>query len=473
MELKVHDQEIELQRLWKSRKLFKQGLRTLTGKDVEVMFGGVENLDAGPDFKDAVIKLDGNILKGDIEVHLEPTGWVAHNHHTDPAYNNVVLHVIASPSSESQMWIEREDGVKVEQVHIELNSVDESFKKKLESKSSTGQIIENCPLSRENRDAIWKTVEVAGEERFLSKVEQIREDRVHHSWDHIIYARILNALGYSKNQTPFRKLAKLIPYETVNAEMQWIPEEMALRKCTALLLGAAGLLPSQRGLPETELHIETVDYVGPLELLWRQMKHRLMIKALAHHEWQFFRLRPQNFPTRRIAGMGCLLHRFYRDGLLNGLLKIVGGHKRDLSRLSRELEKALLVKTDGFWERHYDFTGEDKGLRKTDEALIGSNRAKDIVINIVLPVLYLYACDSNDGMLKNLVRELYARYPKTADNAITKVMTKQLFRGEMKREKPRSAIRQQGMVHLQKLYCTPLRCTDCLKLSRKGLTFSN
>jgi len=77
MELKVHDQEIELQRLWKSRKLFKHGLRTLTGKDIEVMFGGIENLDAGPDFKDAAIKLDGSILKGDIEVHLEPAGWVA------------------------------------------------------------------------------------------------------------------------------------------------------------------------------------------------------------------------------------------------------------------------------------------------------------------------------------------------------------------------------------------------------------
>jgi len=387
-------------------------------------------------------------------------------------YNNVILHVIAA-SSESQMCIEREDGVKIEQVHIDLNSVDEAFKKKLETKVGAGQIIENCPLSRKNRNEIWKTVETAGEDRFRSKIEQIREDRLHHSWDHIIYSRILNALGYSKNQTPFRKLAKLMPYEIVSAEMQWISEEMALRKCTALLFGAAGLLPSQRGIPEAELQTEALDYVGPLEHLWQQMKHRLMIKALAHHEWQFFRLRPQNFPTRRIAGMGCLMHRFYKDGLLNGLLKIVGGHKRDLRKLSRELEKALMVKTDGFWEKHYDFIGEDKGFRKTDEALIGSNRAKDVVVNIVLPVLYLYACDSNDGMLKNLIRELYARYPKTADNAITKTMLKQLFIEKAKTEKPQSAIRQQGMVHLQKLYCSPLRCSDCLKLSRKGLTFSN
>lgn len=463
MELKVHDQEIELQRLWKSRKLFKHVLQTQTGKSVEVLFGGRENLDAGPDFKDAVIKLDGNVLKGDIEVHLSPSGWYAHNHHTDPAYNNVILHLVAV-ASESQIWIEREDRVKVEQVGIQLEEMDAALKSLLASKVSDADVVESCPLSRQGENDIRKTIEIAGEHRLISKVEQMREDRVHDSWDHILYKRILTALGYSKNQTPFRKLAKLVPYETVHSEMQWVSEDMALRKGTALLLGAAGLLPSQRGIAESELKSEVLDYAGPHELLWQQMKHRLMIKAIAHHEWQFFRLRPQNFPTRRIAGMGYLLHRFHKTGLLNGLLRIVEGHKDDMRRLIKELEKALVVKADEFWVRHYDFAGEDKVFRRSDEALIGSSRAREIVINTVLPALQLFAGEANDGMLRNLSRELYARYPKTADNVITKTMSKQLFREGARPKTLTSAIQQQGALHLRKLYCVPLRCSECLGL---------
>jgi len=462
MELKVHDQEIELQRLWKSRKLFKNVLRTQTGKHVEVLFGGRENLDSGPDFKDAVIKLDGEVLRGDIEVHLSSSGWYTHNHHTDPAYNNVILHLVATPSEQS--WIERQDRVKVEQVGIQLENMDAVLKSLLAFKNNDEAIIENCPLSRKQEGQIWKTIEIAGEHRLLSKVEQMQEDRLHDSWDQILYKRTLSALGYSKNQTPFRKLAELVPYETVNSEMQWVSEDMALRKCTALLLGAAGLLPSQRGISEGELRGEILDYAGPHELLWQQMKHRLMIKAMAHHEWQFFRLRPQNFPTRRIAGMAYLLHRFHKTGLFDGFLRIVEGHKEDMRRLTKEIEKALVVKADAFWGRHYDFAGEDKVFHKSDEALIGSNRARDIAINIVLPALCLYASEANDGILKNLLREQYARHPKTADNVVTKAMLRQLFREGSRQVKLTCAMQQQGVLHLRKLYCAPLRCSECLGL---------
>jgi len=123
MELKIHDQEIRLQKLWKSRKLFKinQSLKTTAGKMVEVLYSGTENLDSGPDFKDAIIKLDGVLLKGDIEVHLDASGWYAHQHHHDPAYNNVILHVI-SKKSKNEKCIEREDGVEVHQVYVNMGN---------------------------------------------------------------------------------------------------------------------------------------------------------------------------------------------------------------------------------------------------------------------------------------------------------------------------------------------------------------
>jgi len=188
---------------------------------------------------------------------------------------------------------------------------------------------------------------VAGARRLQEKVEQLQEDLIHASWEQLIYKKIFEALGYSKNQIPFRKLSEVAPYEMICSEMQWVSEEMAVKKCAALLFGAAGLLPSQSKNSEIKLNAESLDYIAPLEYLWDQMSHRLEIKPMKSYEWQFFRLRPQNFPTRRLAGMVQLLLKFNKQGFLTGFEKIFSGNIQDYKRLASELESNLLIKAEG------------------------------------------------------------------------------------------------------------------------------
>ncbi len=468
MELKVHDQEIQLQKLWKSRKLFKfnQSLTTTAGKTVEVLYSGIENLDSGPDFKEAVIKLDGTILKGDIEVHLDAAGWYTHEHHQDPAYNNVILHII-SKASTSERYIEREDGVKVHQVHVRINSdsSDPKATSKADSKEERNpfSIVQDCPLSQSDETQILATIQAAGECRLQEKVEQLKEDLIHASWDQLAYKKILEALGYSKNQIPFRKLSEVVTYEMVCSEMQWVSQEMALKKCAALLFGAAGLLPSQNTKTSEKLDAESLEYVAALQYLWDQVSHRLEIKPMRHHEWQFFRLRPQNFPTRRLAGMVQLLLRFYKEGFLGGFQKLFSGNMQNYKGLATELESNLLVKAEGFWTQHYrlDESFEERVERKYP-TLIGKDRARDIIVNTVIPVIYLYSCETKDGLLKNSVRELLVRFPRLAENSITRGMREQLD----KPKQVKSSFQQQGLIYLNKLYCKHLRCSDCLNLNR-------
>ena len=469
MELKIHDQEIRLQKLWKSRKLFKlnQSLKTTAGKRVEVLYCGTENLDSGPDFKDAIIKLDGALLKGDIEVHLDARGWYAHQHHHDPAYNNVILHVISKKSKE-EMFIEREDGVKVHQVYVNIANDSTGLQKTSqtgsEEKRESFSIVEDCPLSQTDEIKILTTIHVAGERRLQEKVAQLQEDLIHASWEQLIYKKIFEALGYSKNQIPFRKLSEVAPYEMVCSEMQWVSEEMALKKCAALLFGAAGLLPSQSKNSEIKLNAESLDYIAPLEYLWDQMSHRLEIKPMKPYEWQFFRLRPQNFPTRRLAGMAQLLLKFYKQGFLTGFEKIFSGNIRDYNRLASELESNLLIKAEGFWTQHYRLDESlDNRVERKDAGLIGKDKARDIIVNTVIPVIYLYSCETKDGFLKNSVRELFGRFPKLAENSITRGMRQQL--GKPKQIK--SSSQQQGLIYLHKLYCKPLRCSDCLGFTQE------
>ncbi len=466
MELKIHDQEIQLQKFWKSPKLTKlsQPLKTTAGRTVEVLYSGTENLDSGPDFKDAIIKLDGRLLKGDIEVHLDASGWYAHQHHTDPAYNNVILHVISKESKDEE-YIAREDGVKVHQVYVNIGSDSSELRTTSnigsEAERRSFSIVQNCPLSRTDETKILATIHVAGERRLQEKVEQLQEDLIHASWDQLIYNKIFEALGYSKNQIQFRKLSEVVPYKMVCSEMQWVSEEMALKKCAALLFGAAGLLPAQHTKSsEIKLDAESLDYVAPLQYLWDQMSHRLEIKPMKHHEWQFFRLRPQNFPTRRLAGMVQLLLKFYKQGFLDGFQKIFSGNMQDYKRLASELESNLLVKAEGFWTQHYRL---DDSLDKRDPTLIGKDRARDIIVNTVIPVMYLYNCETKDGFLKNSVRELFGRFPKLAENSITRGMREQLNNPKQ----VKSSFQQQGLIYLHKLYCKPLRCSECLSLSQE------
>ena len=141
----------------------------------------------------------------------------------------------------------------------------------------------------------------------------------------------------------------------------------------------------------------------------------------------------------------------------------VEANRRDIRRLGRELELALVQDAGAFWQKRYRFeTLIDKPGARSESILIGKDRARDIVVNIFIPALCLYSEEAQEGRLRNTILELYRRYSKLSDNSITKTMVRQLFN-----EAPRlkCALQQQGLIQLHKVYCRPLKCSECLGLA--------
>ena len=446
MELKIHDQEIHLQRYWLEYGLKSHDLKSLAGSSIEVLSVGRLNRDAGPDFRDAVLKIDGRLFQGDVEVHLDSSGWYAHNHGTDPAYNRVILHVVSEQTTE-ELYIEREDGVRVHQVVLDYESTHAEGGSGL---PGTGVAKEDCLLRRQPEAVVIEAVTRSAQQRFTQKIMQLREDLIWTSWEQLIFIRICEALGYSKNRKPFRKLAERLHFEKVRQIMQWVPDDIALTRCKALVFGTSGLL-ANRHMKAFLGQVKTDELAD----IWRHYQHTMQIKPMYANEWQFFRLRPHNFPTRRLYGLAILLHRFSSSGFIERFSRMLQNNRAN-KRLLSDLHSVIVVKDIG------GVPGPDSG--NTLPALIGKERAKDIVVNTVLPVMYLYFDMANQGSLRNKVKECYRVAPKLSDNQIVKKMYDQLDMQSMDDNLGRTAYGQQGLIHLQKNYCRSQQCDLCMQV---------
>jgi hypothetical protein len=285
-------------------------LRTEEDGPVRVIYPGRLNDDRGADFRDAVIETRRGRLTGDIEIHLKSSYWWAHRHHLDPVYNRVILHVV--------FW---RDAIKT----VNLENGQQVPTLALTGLFGTGDnqcLLPISPLPCRILDSAWDNsllpgiLEIAGEQRFRSRAAGFMTISSPAEAGQILYCGVMAALGYAKNKyqmtelagrMPLRRLESLVPQVKLDTE--------CLARFQAMLLGTAGLLPSQRAGPRVDNKNER--WVEGLERLWSAAGGSI---TMSEKDWHFFRVRPGNFPTRRIAAMSLLLHRYRETGLLNGLI---------------------------------------------------------------------------------------------------------------------------------------------------------
>lgn len=455
--------EENLHHFWMHAAYFNNMLHTTGGRRFRVVHRGVQNLDAGPDFAGAVVVVDGQIQEGDVEIHLNPRDWITHGHERDPAYNRVILHISLQQTSAGPS-LQRENGQPLPQHAIPPIEVETFLRGAVRAgRSLTLQL---CRLADEPLGTILCGLRQAGYRRFAEKTERFRERIAEQSWDQTLYAGIAEALGYAKNQPPFRTLARAVPIDLLFSELQNARAAQHEMTISSLLFGAAGLLNAgEAGRLDAELKA----YLEPRRVLWYHFKHTLQIDPLRREAWQFFRLRPANFPTRRIAALVQLVLRFYRKGMLETLLGVLQEEIRPKRRIA-ELRKLFIVETEGFWLRYVDFKSQPQtGPAPPRGRLIGAHKADEIIINVVLPILNLFASETRNSALANRIVELYANYPRLESNEIVRKMRAQLFggRGHQPAQEPAGALVQQGMIQLHKHYCAASKCDDCCQLMQQ------
>jgi hypothetical protein len=248
----------------------------------------------------------------------------------------------------------------------------------------------------------------------------------------------MESLGYSKNKRQMKRLAGLLPLEALEKLMDEYPAgKDGPGRLQALFSGTAGLLLSQR--TGTFPAFKTAGSRDEkLEQYWQFTGKK---PGMVREEWEFFKVRPGNYPNRRLAAMSILLYRYRETGLLEGLLgEIIRKEHPDY----RILAEALYVPAGGAGTK--------------TPALLGMGRAADIILNVVLPLAAARGEITPDPELNRRVNEIYRRYPRLDTNSLEKHMSNQLG---ISRGRITSACQQQGMIHIYRTFCSRGKCPEC------------
>jgi hypothetical protein len=427
MEVKVTERLVS--HLWQSCQ--GRHLVADTGEPLYIVFPGRISNRGGCDFKDAVFMLNRRTVCGDIEVHVKSSQWQGHRHNRDPKYNGVALHVVWQ--RDSQAITRLQNGKTIPTIFLGsfiAGSPDEALPSGLSSV---------CPSAAKlfHTDITDTLLITAGVKRFKIKVTLFRKTlRNKESADQVLYRGIARALGYTQNAESCQTLAQRLPLHELS-------REPAVYYYQSLLLGQAGLLPSQR-------HRRVKDRTANrLENIWRSAG---IAGSMKETDWCFFRVRPDNFPTRRLIGLGYLIARYHGPGLASGIIDLI--KQAPAGREHCWLENGLAVMVPGYWQNHADF-----GIPTSrNSAVIGFEKASAIVINTILPFAAALGNMDSDFKLKKTACEIYNRYPGRGDNELTLYMKQQLG---IRPDTRLSACQQQGLIHLFNTFCRRRNCNKC------------
>jgi hypothetical protein len=482
-----HIPETFLRQIWQQQRFTTSQLCTSNGKPVTILSPGSANSDGGPDFVGARIRIAGTMYHGDVELHQDPVEWHMHNHDADPHYNRVILHVVltADPLSPPTQTASHRP-VPVLALHPFLdpalhatlmNTILEERNERVQSIACSSL---NDPV---HPDIIIHWMEKLSHarmelkvRRFDERLKQLIDERRHiirepypryfgkpediplpgkeytqkdfgakQLWEQVLYEGIMEAMGFSKNREPFRLLAQSMRLDFLRAHSLSDAQTMM-----SLLFGAAGLLPSSRGLPEKENR----DYVRSLRKRWKAFRPVFKGVLLNEGDWLFFRLRPVNFPTARMAAMCYLLPALFGDESFRRLITLF--KKETLSTQDRmhSIHSLFGFAPDEFWQHHYHFHGR----AGRSGIVLGSARINDIIMNAIIPIVLLYARVFKNQEVRAHAKQLFTSMPAAQENNITRTMQQQLLKEKGTLD---SALLQQGAIQLYKFYCVPTRCSEC------------
>jgi hypothetical protein len=436
--------EYLLREIWKDHSNFLvQPLRLADGSAIRVLDCGTENEHrGGPDFLKAKVALDDLAISGDVELHLTPKHWDAHEHDGDARYSNVVLHVVLE-NSEEQHGPRVPVLVLRDNLAFDRSDLWEGLFRKLYDRSPELPCFPHNLLvpMRFKR----KVLEKFGEARLDELVDRLMiwsdgfvdETRLAER----VYQLTMDALGYSQNRVPFRELSAIVPLERLRFVRKSFEENTRLT-FEALFFGIAGLLPP----PSSEFDSETNEYIIELNARWNVMQVTLELpEVLAENDWAFFRIRPANSPYRRLALAAVLAEKYFgrdewsfRDGFFDQ------GPSVDLG-------------DSPFWESRTSFGAK----LPAPQSLLGDERQSAIWLNVVLPAriarLRLEQGPEAGRAKENILRSEWGETKTKSSAKYLNVIEQELLESE----NVNSVRSEQGALILRRNFCDLGRCSQC------------
>ena len=404
--------------VWKHKIFPLKELKTTTGQQVEVIDTGLANTDAGPDFFNAKLKLDGVLWIGNIEIHERSSDWFKHGHHADAGYNSVILHI----ASEIDTEISRSNGERIPQIQLICpEAVRTNYKELLETDSYPPCYRIIPSLSPFTAHSWMSALQM---ERFEQKATLLNErlKRCQGNWEDAFFITLARNFGFGLNGDAFETWAHQLPFRAVDKHRN------DLFQIEAIFFGQAGILEDSDG----------DGYYLRLKKEYIYLQHKFGLIPMDASLWRFLRLRPANFPHIRIAQLACLYHRAY--GLLSRIME---------TETLQGVRDILKGGTSEYWLTHYTFGGSSPSRPK---AL--SNTSLDLlIINTVVTFLYAYGLHKGNRVLcaraGSFLEEL-----KAENNYITRMW-------EQCGMKASNAADSQALIQLKKEYCDKKKCLYC------------
>ncbi len=457
--------------VWFDQSLATDKFRLDDGRKLRVLSPGWWNLESGPDFRNAALRIAGGaVAKGDIEVHLTSNLWRGHGHHTDPSYNGVILHVCLRNDAGADS-VTNAAGKPVPQLTLEpyltepiadlAEAVDPAEYPEA-SDASAGRCQRLLADGTVSPEWIATFLDHAGDQRIAAKARRLAARASAEDDDQLLYEAIAEGLGYKRNKAPMLQLTRVAPLSLLRERLAQRPDDASpAAMLQALLFGTAGLLPTAP--PEDP---EAAEYVEELTTLWTALGDDLADEAMERAQWSFDGTRPPNFPTRRIAALARFAAAHVEDGIARAIRRAVSGFNasasaRELSRRRARFLDLFLSLSDAFWSVRSTFASKPSGR---PSRLCGTNRAHTIVINALLPALLYQARRDGDRAFEEALHRLYATYPKLPSTSVTRCTSLRLFgRPEKEVKLLRGARRQQGLYQLHGDFCNSdrLTCSQC------------
>ena len=408
--------------VWQFQKFSTLELKSATGSFVQVFSIGQYNTHAGPDFLNAKILIDDIIWYGHVEIHLNSSDWDRHAHQNDPAYDNVILHVVWNHDQE----VIRNNGEHVQVIELKSRIDSNLLDRCNELLNSPQRTPCEGLIHQVNRLDRISMVESTGvirlEQKSLLILKRLEENQG--SWEETTYQLLARNFGFKRNDDPFEKLSKAIPHKVL------IKHSINLQELEALLFGMAGFLSDQMSSVYAKELIQSFRFLSK--------KYGIGDRALLKVEWKFLRMRPANFPTVRLSQFASFLHQ--NQKFFDTFIRFT---KKE------ELIKMFLIKPSAYWQEHYDFG--KKGRRKNTG--MGRSSIDIILINTVVPLLAAYAQHTmNDSFMEKAVDLLQSL--KAEKNHIISDWAELGI-------KSKNAFDTQALIQLHNEYCLKKRCLSC------------
>ena len=413
-------QEDFLHYIWKYKKFNALNLQTTQQHAISIVNAGFHNHNAGPDFFNAQLKINNQLWAGNVEIHIKSSDWYVHNHETDIAYDNVILHVVWEHDTE----VFRKDNSQIPTLELK-DIVSQTALQSYNKLFAKTQKWINCEKDfAEVDDFTFKNwLERLYFERLERKSLEIEEllKQSANNWEAVLFKLLSKNFGLKVNGEAFLSLANSFDFSVI-------------RKNQSKLMSLEALFFGQLGLLDNDVQDA---YFLELKNEYHFLSNKFKLLQEGVSPLQFFRLRPPNFPTIRLSQLANLYHE--NQNLFSNVIE---------ANSLIDLYKLFTVRTSQFWETHFTFNKTAKqSIKKTTKAFIDL-----LLINTIIPLKFSYAKHQGKTINEEIVMLMH-QLDSEKNSIIEKFNSLKMVSN--------SALHSQALLQLKNEYCNKNKCLQC------------